>query len=291
MAKGLNAEVDSRAITRDEALSRFRKAVHAMSYHDGADYLFAYDLDGIAVANPSNQKAVGTDRMQLQDKAGKYFVREIVETLRRQDSAIIHYVWPKLGSDVPLLKTNYVQRYQPLGLIVGSGVYTDDIDAAYHEFLVELGMVTAALICGLVLIAFLINREIVRSLHGLRDKMTALAAGDMTVTFPEARRRNEIGGMAQALQVFKENALAKARLETSHAEQEARSAAEKQEAMTRLANQFEQTVGNLIHDVAKEADGIEERAQNMTRAADETGRLSASVATATEQTSANVQTV
>ena len=291
MAKGLNADVESRAITRDEALSRFRNAVHAMSYHDGADYLFAYDLDGIAVANPSNHKAVGTDRMQLQDKAGKYFVREIVETLRKQDSAIIHYVWPKLGSDIPLLKTNYVQRYQPLGLIVGSGVYTDDIDAAYHKFLVESGAVAAALICGLVLIAFLINREIVRSLHRLRDKMTALAAGDLNVTFPEARRRNEIGGMAQALEVFRENALAKAELEASHAEQEARSAAGKQEAMTRLASQFERTVGLLIHDVAQEADGIEERARNMTRAADETGRLSASVATATEQTSANVQTV
>ena len=291
MAKGLNAEVEARAITRDEALSRFRNAIHAMSYHEGADYLFAYDLDGIAVANPSNHKAVGTDRMQLQDKAGKYFVREIVETLRKQDSAIIHYVWPKLGSDAPLLKTNYVQRYQPLGLIVGSGVYTDDIDAAYHDFLVELGAVAAALICALVLIAFLINRDIVNSLHKLRDKMTALAAGDLRVTFPEASRSNEIGGMAQALQVFKENALAKAALEASHAEQAARSTAEKREAMTMLASRFEQTVGNLIHDVAKEADSIEERARNMTRAADETGTLTAAVATTTEQTSANVQTV
>ncbi|CAO3408891.1 methyl-accepting chemotaxis protein [Azospirillum largimobile] len=291
LAKGLNAEVEAHAITRDEALSRFRNAVHAMSYHDGADYLFAYDLNGIAVANPSNHKAVGTDRMQLQDKAGKYFVREIVETLRTQESAVIHYVWPKLGSDLPLLKTNYVQRYQPLGLIVGSGVYTDDIDAAYHEFLAELGMVATALICGLVLIAFLINREIVRSLHRLRDKMTALAAGDLGVTFPEAARRNEIGGMAQALQVFKENALAKAELEASHADQAERSAAEKREAMTALASRFEQTVGNLIHDVAKEAGGIEQRAQNMTRAADETGRLTAAVASATGQTSANVQTV
>ncbi|MGA1859087.1 cache domain-containing protein [Azospirillum sp. 11R-A] len=291
MAKGLNAEVEAGTLPREQALARFRNAVHAMSYHDGADYLFAYDLNGIAVANPSNHKAVGTDRMGLQDKAGKYFVREIVDTLRRQDNAIIHYVWPKLGSDVPLLKTNYVQRYQPLGLIVGSGVYTDDIDAAYHEFLTRTGAATAALIAVLVLIAFLVNRDIVRSLHRLRDKMTALAAGDMGVTFPEATRRNEIGGMTQALQVFKENAQAKASLEASQAEQAERAAAEKREAMTMLASHFEQTVGNLIHDVAGEADAIERRAQDMTRAADETGRLAGAVTAATEQTSANVQTV
>ncbi|PWC57045.1 chemotaxis protein, partial [Azospirillum sp. TSH7] len=195
MAKGLNAEVEAGILPREEALARFRNAVHAMSYHDGADYLFAYDLNGIAVANPSNHKAVGTDRIGLQDKVGKFFVREIVETLRKQDNAIIHYVWPKLGSDVPLLKTNYVKRYQPLGLIVGSGVYTDDIDAAYYDFLRRTGTATAALIVALVLIGFLVNRDIVRSLHRLRDKMTALAAGDLAVTFPEAARRNEIGGV------------------------------------------------------------------------------------------------
>ncbi|BAI74945.1 methyl-accepting chemotaxis protein (plasmid) [Azospirillum sp. B510] len=291
MAKGLTVQVEAKAMPREEALARFRDAVHAMSYHDGADYLFAYDLDGIAVANPSNPKAVGTDRTGLQDKAGKYFVREIVDTLRRQDSAIIHYVWPKLGSEVPLLKTNYVRRYQPLGLIVGSGVYTDDIDAAYREFLGRVLATTAALIGVLVLIAFLVNRDIVRSLHRLRDKMTALAAGDLGVTFPEAARRNEIGGMAQALRVFKENAEAKAALEASQAAQAERAAAEKREAMTRLASHFEQTVGNLIHDVAGETDAIERRAQDMTRAADETGRLAGAAATATEQTSANVQTV
>ncbi len=291
LAKGLNAEVESKAIGRDEALTRFRNAVHAMSYHKGADYLFAYDMKGIAVANPSNHKAVGTDRTQLQDKAGKYFVREIVDTMRTQDDAIVHYVWPKLGSDIPLLKTNYVQRFQPLGLIVGSGVYTDDIDAAYHEFLIRIGGITAALICGLMLIAFLINRDIVGSLHRLRDKMTSLAAGDLAVTFPEATRRNEIGGMAQALQVFKENAVAKAELEARQAELAHRTEAEKRQATARLADQFEQSVGNLIHDVAKEAEGIELRAQGMTRAADQTGKLAGAAASATEQTSANVQTV
>ncbi|PWC36066.1 cache domain-containing protein [Azospirillum sp. TSO35-2] len=291
MAKGLNAEVDSKAITREEALTRFRNAVHSMAYHDGADYLFAYDMKGIAVANPSNHKAVGTDRTQLQDKTGKYFVREIVDAMQSKDSAIVRYVWPKLGSDVPLLKTNYVQRYQPLGLIVGSGVYTDDIDAAYQEFLVKLGSITAVLVCGLVLIAFLINRGIVRSLHGLRAKMTSLAAGDLGVTFPEAARRNEIGGMAQALQVFKENALAKAELEVRQAELAQRSDSEKRNATAQLADRFEQSVGNLIHEVATEAEEIERRAQEMARAADQTGTLAGAVATATGQTSANVQTV
>jgi hypothetical protein len=89
VAEGLNSEVEARTITRDEALSRFRNAVHAMSYHNRADYLFAYDLRGIAVANPSNHKAVGTDRTQLQDKTGKYFVREIIETLQKHDNAVV----------------------------------------------------------------------------------------------------------------------------------------------------------------------------------------------------------
>ncbi|MBP2303382.1 methyl-accepting chemotaxis protein [Azospirillum picis] len=291
MAKGLDAEVQAKTISRDDAIVRFRNAVHAMSYNGGADYLFAYDLKGIAVANPSNHKAVGTDRTQLTDKAGKFFVREIIDTMQKQDNAIIEYAWPKMGSDVPLAKTNYVQRYLPLGLIVGSGVYTDDIDAAYQTFLVRLGSIAAALVCALVLIAILINRDIVRSLHTLRAKMTSLAAGDLAVTFPEAARRNEIGSMAQALQVFKENAEAKAELEARQSELARRTELEKRQATAQLADHFEKTVGNLIHDVAQEAEGIELRAQDMARAADQTGNLAGAAASATEQTSANVQTV
>ncbi|WP_114395831.1 methyl-accepting chemotaxis protein [Oleisolibacter albus] len=291
VATGLNSDVEAQTITRDEALARFRGAIHAMSYHSGSDYLFAYDMKGIAVANPSNHKAVGTDRTQLQDKAGKYFVREIVDSMQTKDSAIVEYVWPKLGSDVPLMKTNYVQRYQPLGLIVGSGVYTDDIDAAYHAFLVKLCMVAAIPVCALVLIAFLINRNIVLALHALRTKMTALAGGDLAVTFPEAERRTEIGGMAQALQVFKENAQAKAALEAQQAEMARRAEEEKRRTTTQLADHFEQSVGGLIHDVAREAAGIQDRARTMAQAADETGSLAAAAASATEQTSANVQTV
>ncbi|WP_029009493.1 methyl-accepting chemotaxis protein [Azospirillum halopraeferens] len=290
-AKTLNAEVEANAITRDEALTRFRNAVHGMHYNGGADYLFAYDMRGVAVANPSNPKVVGSDRTHLQDKAGKYFVREIVDTMQRQDSAIIRYQWPKLGSDVPLEKTNYVQRYQPLDLIIGSGVYTDDIDASYYKFMTELGTTAAVLVSILLLAAFLINRSIVGSLEVLRNKMAALADGDHSVSFPEAERRNEIGGMARALKVFKEQAEAKADLEARQAELARLAEEDKRRAMSALADTFEQTVGGMIRAVAEQAGVMEERAQGLTRIADKAGHLAGNVATATEQTSANVQTV
>ncbi|WP_435538138.1 methyl-accepting chemotaxis protein [Azospirillum sp. ST 5-10] len=293
LAKGLQAEVEAGTLTRDEALERFRNALHSMYYNGGADYMYAYDMKGIAVANPSNHKAVGTDRTGLKDKSPeqKLFVREMVDTMQRQDSAIVHYSWPKLGSEVPLEKTNYVQRFQPLGVIIGSGVYTDDIDEAYQAFMVRLATTALALIGVLVATAFLINRDIHRSLLALRTRMSALAAGDLTVRFPEAGRRTEIGAMAQALEVFRENAETRQRLEAEHAEMVERTAKEKRLAMETLAATFENSVGDAIRSITAETETLQKQAQTMLAAASETGKLATTVSATTEQTSTNVQTV
>ncbi|MDC7788600.1 methyl-accepting chemotaxis protein [Rhodoplanes sp. TEM] len=291
LAKGLNAEVEKGRLTRDEALARFRDAIHAMYYNGGADYMFAYDLKGVSVANPSNHKAVGTDRSGLQDKTGKHFVREIVETMQRQESAIVRWMWPKLGSDVPLQKTNYVQRYQPLGIILGTGVYTDDIDAVYRGFMVKLAGTAAALIAALVLIAFLINRGIVRSLDALRGKMAALAAGDTSVAFPEAERRNEIGAMAKAVQVFKDSMVEAEHLRGAQERQREAARAERRAALIALADRFEAEVGTVVDAVGGAAERMQSAATRMAADADQGSTQATTVASAAEEASANVQTV
>ena len=73
---------------------------------------------------------------------------------------------------------------------------------------VSISVIVAGLaIAGLILTAFFTSRGIVNPIRAMTDAMAALAGGDKTVEIPAQERHDEIGEMAQAVQVFKENAI------------------------------------------------------------------------------------
>ena len=159
------------------------------------------------------------------------------------------------------------------------------------ETTTAINLITAGLgaVIALALAAFIV-RGITRSISGMVSAMTILAEGDTEVVIPGRDRRDEIGDMAQAVEVFKTNAIERLRLEAEEraalARREARQA--KMEALTR---EFDAAVGELLQGVSAAAGHMEETAQAMTANAEETQRQSAAVSTATEQASANVNTI
>ena len=68
-----------------------------------------------------------------------------------------------------------------------------------------------AIIAGLAL-AFVIGRGIARPVRQMTRAMRALAEGNVGVVIPYAGHRNEIGEMAKAVQVFKDNKIKADRL-------------------------------------------------------------------------------
>ncbi|HYG91667.1 MAG TPA: methyl-accepting chemotaxis protein [Azospirillum sp.] len=107
----------------------------------------------------------------------------------------------------------------------------------------------AAVLIGLLL-AWLVARSIVKPVRAMTETMTNLAHGDLTVTIPALADRDEIGEMAQAVQVFKDNAIEKQRMdEAERARLEAeRRAAEEQRAR---AQAIGQEIADLIDGVSK----------------------------------------
>jgi methyl-accepting chemotaxis protein len=121
--------------------------------------------------------------------------------------------------------------------------------------------------------------------------MGTLAAGDTTVTVPGADRRDEIGAMAAAVQVFKDNLIHTRQLEEETAQ--ARLAAEEQRkaGMRQMADGFEAAVGGIIGMVSSSATELQATAQTMTATATETASQSTTVAAAAEEAASNVNTV
>ncbi|PWB63020.1 MAG: hypothetical protein C3F17_10245 [Bradyrhizobiaceae bacterium] len=136
-----------------------------------------------------------------------------------------------------------------------------------------------------------VARMISRPIAGMTGAMTALAGGDQSVEIPGTGRKDEVGRMADAVQVFKTGMIEAERLRAEQANTEARAEAERQAAMRRLASEFEQAVGSIVATVSSAAGELEQAAGSLSRTANVTGELSGSAAAASEQASANVQSV
>ncbi|MDC7789418.1 methyl-accepting chemotaxis protein [Rhodoplanes sp. TEM] len=154
---------------------------------------------------------------------------------------------------------------------------------------IALQALLAAVVIGGILYAVL--RWQTRPLVALARIMGRLQEGDHSVAVPSLDRGDEIGLMARAVEVFKEHAIERERLEAEQKQAEARAAAQRRADMARLADQFEEAVGGIIGSVSASATELEATAGTLTRTADDTQKLSTTVSAASEEASTNVQAV
>ena len=148
--------------------------------------------------------------------------------------------------------------------------------------------VAVVLVSGLSL---LIGRSISSALASMVSAMTRLAGGDVKIAIPGVGRRDEIGEMAGAVDVFKHNMIEADRLRTEQSAAEQRQAEQRKADMRELANAFEGAVGEIVDTVSSAATELEASANTLTQAAKQSQGLAAAVAAASEEASTNVQSV
>ncbi|MFZ2155326.1 MAG: HAMP domain-containing methyl-accepting chemotaxis protein [Bradyrhizobium sp.] len=154
-----------------------------------------------------------------------------------------------------------------------------------NGFLMAFSLLLAAATLWMVI------SRIIRSLGQMTEAMSELAGGETSVVIPCSNRRDEMGSMARALLVFKENAL---RMRDMQAEREALEKAAREEkiaAMARLADAFEGTVGEIVETVTAASTQLEASAGTLTATAARAQELTTMVAAASEEASTNVQSV
>ncbi|MCJ2105340.1 methyl-accepting chemotaxis protein [Methylobacterium sp. E-041] len=155
--------------------------------------------------------------------------------------------------------------------------------AAYVAVVLALATAIAAAAFGLLRVS--------RPIQAMTKAMTVIASGDAESQVPYRSRRDEIGAMATAVQVFKDNLIRTRQLEADTAQ--ARLAAEEQRkaGMRQMADGFEAAVGGIIGMVSSSATELQATAQTMTATATETASQSTTVAAAAEEAATNVNTV
>lgn len=140
-------------------------------------------------------------------------------------------------------------------------------------------------------IALFTSRSIAAPIQGMTSAMGKLAGGDTSTAIPCVGRTDEIGEMANAVQVFKENMIEADRLRSEQAQTEARAAAQRKADMHKLAGHFETAVGDIVKTLSSSSTELEAAARTLSKTAENTQELSSVVSAASEEASTNVQSV
>ena len=191
-------------------------------------------------------------------------------------------------------------------LVEGIRVLSEDIIADENALLALRGAEEAAAysssylvsVIGMIICiamaagaSFLLHLGIASPVGTLNRSMARLAEDDTNVVVPGLDRRDEIGAMARAVEVFKANAIERRQMEDEKLAREEVAQSEKRQAMQALAGEFEGKVGTLVVQLSNAAREMEATARSMAANAEQTNQQSNMVAAAAGQTSGNVQAV
>jgi len=154
-----------------------------------------------------------------------------------------------------------------------------------------LAMITLAAVIMAILISIWLGRGLARPIRALESTMRKIAAGDHNLDVPGADRGDEIGSMAAAVEVFKDNLAETGRLRASQEQQRIEAENERRNTLHALAQRFEDSVGQVVHSVGSAATELRVTAESMAGTAEEATQQTTVVASASQEVSRNSQAV
>ena len=170
-----------------------------------------------------------------------------------------------------------------------------DRDIAYASLgnFRQTAIITAiiAVLAIMSLMGILVRQWVSGPVLSMTDAMTRLASGDRQVEVPGTELKDEIGSMAAAVLVFKNNAVEMERLARENEESAKQVAKERRRALNQMADSFEKNVLSIVETVAHASEQTQHVAKQLTASAEESNARAAAVSEAAAQTTESVQTV
>jgi methyl-accepting chemotaxis protein len=298
-AKKILAYYDEKAkagkMSPAEAQQRAFDAIGAMRWGPFADYIGIYGAgkDNASVTYVhSNPKYINANRWDFRDSHGRLLIQDLVEKARA-GGGFVEYLVPRVVGGKELAKLSYVSGYGEGDklLALQAGAYIDDIDEVIFSRAVWIAAAGLAGLLIATLTALFLGRGLVRPLDRLCSVMDGLASGDLATEVPYRDRRNEIGRMSRSLGVFKDALVGAERLRDEQSGAEQRQLSQRRADMNRLADDFENAVGEIVNTVSSASTGLEKSAVNLAATAERSLELTTIVAAASGETSTNVQSV
>jgi methyl-accepting chemotaxis protein len=229
-----HARAVSGAMTEAAAKTAALAEIGAMRFESG-NYIFVLEGSGKTIQH-ADPKLIGLDRSNVADVNGFKYIADVLPRARRDGVASVTYYYVRLGEKLPVEKLAVYRYFAAWDWTVATGVYIDDLHAAFWSTARQLSLWGVGALVFLLIVAQLIIRSIVLPLKDLQRSMTVLATGDTVAAVPHLQLSGEVGAMARAVGGFKDAALDKAKLEIESAAAARETEAVRQQAAAAAAD-------------------------------------------------------
>ncbi len=206
------------SLSQEQAQQQAMAAIKAIRYN-GTEYIWINDtgrpipkmimhptvpaLDGTVLDRPNFNHATlmrNRDGSQQQSLANANLFVSFVDVINRYGNGFVEYQWPKplKGGGVTeerYTKLSYVAKDDNWGWVLGSGIYIDDVNAAFWAVATQISLVVLLVVVLTVGMSLYIRRWLLQALGGEVASTKALvqqvAAGDFSVQFNLASNDND----------------------------------------------------------------------------------------------------
>jgi methyl-accepting chemotaxis protein len=291
MAQSLQNEVATGKMTLADAQAQFKQRGRGMKFNGGQGYPVVYNADTSILLNGANPQLEGKITGAT-DSNGVLIGDAIMKAAdAAPEGGVTSYLYPRPGQTEPVRKTVFTRKFTPWNAVMSYGLYVDDIDADVNALLLRLGAIGAGLVLLMGLLSWLIARDVLGALERQKNRMQQIAAGAIDEPVEETDRGDEIGRMAETLEVLRQTAMTARTLEAEQVATKTRSEKEKRDALIALADSFDASVGQLVGLMASGSSELETTAKSMSTTAEGTNHRAAVVGSAATEASQRVQTV
>jgi len=191
-------------LSREQAQQNALAIIAAMRY-EGSNYFWINDMHPTMVMHPMKPALDGQDLTDYKDPTGHAVFVEMADVVRRNGSGFVRYMWPKPGkaSDAPQPKLSFVKGFAPWGWVLGTGIYIDDVTAAWRKDATAAALITVVCLVVLLSFTYSVSRFILASLGLMLERVHDIAEGEGDLTKRVyAKYQDELGELACSFNAF-----------------------------------------------------------------------------------------
>lgn len=196
-------------LTREEA-QRQAKEIILNARYGGADgkteYYYAWTSEGVGVVHVKRELEGRQMIENLKDSKGRYTLKDMKTVLSTAPEGFLDAEFPRPGGTEAVPKLLFVMAVPNWNWMLGTGIYTDDVDADFRKNLIQSSLEALGLALLIGLLGFLISRSVLDQIGGeprmANEIMQRVANGDLTArlgNMPEGSLLHSLGNMVGSL--------------------------------------------------------------------------------------------
>ncbi|MFN3198880.1 MAG: methyl-accepting chemotaxis protein [Bradymonadia bacterium] len=282
--------VEAGELTREAAMKRVEGELKQMRFGDNG-YFFVYGYDGTNLIHVAKPQLQGKNLYDFKDPSGKLLIQALIKAAQSESGrGTVEYMWPKAKGEEPVAKVGHARGFAPWKLFIGTGAYVDDINSVAFGQMAFFGGIVL-LLCGFGFVfSWRIAGRLSDRLCALRRTMGQLAEGSTHIEL-DTSEAGELGEMARSVDVFRQHAEARTRLEAEQDRIKAEAETARQASIRQIADDLETRLGQVASEMKHMSGQLNQQVQMLNDSSHRTHDFAQTVSSASQMATDNVEMV